>query len=167
MYELKLVPFKPRLGKGWNGNADEFSQGGDDEVVVVALGQAGDDGCTDGAGAGEVDRKATAVGSVVGEGEAVAGFDGVAVPLKDAAHGVGAAGEAADGVALAADPVGLAGSGAGGGASEKKLAGEVDFDGAAGVGRKEPRAHQVAELPSGSAVKSGEAEEFLLLVDDS
>ena len=89
--------------------------------MVVALREAGDDGSAHRAGAGEDDREASAVDGVVREGEAVAGFDGFAVALEDAANRIRAAGEAADGVALAANPVSLAGRRAGSGGGGASL----------------------------------------------
>ena len=104
--------------------------------MVVALGQAGDDDGADEA-VGDVEGEAAAVGGVVGEREAVAGFEGLVVELKLAADGVGAAREAANGVALAANPVGLAGRGAGRGAGEEDVVGEFDLGCAAGVASEE------------------------------
>ena len=134
--------------------------------MVVALREAGDDGSAHRAGAGEDDREASAVDGVVREGEAVAGFDGFAVALEDAANRIRAAGEAADGVALAANPVSLARRGAGCGSGKELLAGDLDFDGSSRVGRKQSRAHEVAELPGCEGVERGEAEKFFLLINN-
>ena len=107
------------------------------------------------------------MGGVVGEGEAVAEGEGFAVALEDAADGVGAAGEAVDGVALAADPVGLAGGCSRGGAGEEELAGDLDFYSAGGLFGEEAVAQDAAELPGGGGVEGGEAEGLLLCVDDA
>ncbi len=49
--------------------AAEFdAEGFDDEVVVFALGEAGDGDAADDAGSGDVDGEAAAVGGVVGVG---------------------------------------------------------------------------------------------------
>ena len=79
----------------------------DHEVVVVALGQAGDDDRADAFRACEEDRKASAMCSVIGEREAVMRFEGLLVELKLSSDRVRAACEVVNGVALAADPVGL------------------------------------------------------------
>jgi hypothetical protein len=139
--------------------------GGDDEVVVVALGEAGEDDGAD-AGVADAEGEASAVGGEVGEGEAVAGFEGLVVELKLAADGVGAAVEVVDGVALAANPVGLAGGCARGGAGEEEMVGEFDLDGAAGVAGVERGAEEVAESPGGVGVEGGEVEEGFLLGED-
>ena len=52
------------------------AEGFDDEVVVVALGQAGDGDRADDACAGDVDGEAAAVGGVIGVGEVVAVGEG-------------------------------------------------------------------------------------------
>lgn len=134
--------------------------------MVVALGQAGEDDGADHSGVGQVDGEAAAVGCVVLQGEAVAGLHGFSVAFEDAAYGVGAAGEAADSVALAANPVGLPGGRAGGGAGEEDLSGEVDLDSGGGFEGEELVTEEVAELPGGVGVEGSEAEEVFLFGDD-
>ena len=143
-----------------------LGDGGDDEVVVVALGKAGEDDGAD-EGVGDAEGEASAVRGVVGEGEAVAGFEGLLVELKLAADGVGAAGKAANGVALAANPVGLAGRGAGRGRGEEDVVGELDLDGAAGIASEHRGAQQAAELPGSVGREGGEVQQRLLLGEDS
>ena len=58
------------------------------------------------------DGKSSAVGGVIGEDEAVAGFKCLVIELELAADGVTAGAEAAYDVAFAANPVSLAGCGA-------------------------------------------------------
>ena len=57
--------------------AAEFdAEGFDDEIVVFALGEAGDGDAADDAGSGDVDGEAAAVGGVVGVGKVVAVGEG-------------------------------------------------------------------------------------------
>jgi hypothetical protein len=140
-----------------------LGEDGDDEVVVVALGKAGeDDGADDGVGiGGEADGKATAVGGEVGLGELEDVEAGI-VADEFAADGVGAAAKVMHGIALAPNPVGLAGFGAGGGAGEEDLAVELDLDGAAGVALEKAVAEQAADLPCGEGVEGRKEEEGFL-----
>jgi hypothetical protein len=157
------------LGEVGDGEAEVLGDGGDDEVVVVALGEAGeDDGAGEGGGgvAGEPEGEASAVGGEVGFREVVGGFQGGVVEGELAAGGVRAAVEAVDGVALAADPVGLVGLGAGGGAGEEELAVALDFYCAACGQGEEVCAEERAELPCGAGVEGGEAQESFLLGED-
>lgn len=153
-----------------DGDVEEFGDGRGDEVVVVALGQAGDD---DGAGEGvagdgiggvgfEPEGEASAVGGVVGFAEAVRGFERGVVARELAADGVGAAVEAVDGVALAANPVGLRGLGAGRGAGEEELAVALDLDGSSDVAGEQRGVQERAELPCGGGIEGGEAEQGFL-----
>ena len=85
------------------------AEGFDDEVVIFALGEAGDGDCADDAGAGDVDGEAAAVGGVVGVGEVVAVAEGAVGLLEHEADGVGWAVEAGDDVGFALDPAGVVG----------------------------------------------------------
>jgi len=79
--------------------APEFeAEGFDDQVVVVALGQAGDGDAADDSGCVDVDGEAAAVRGVVGVGQAVAFAEGAVALREREADGVGAAVEAGDDV---------------------------------------------------------------------
>ena len=67
---------------------------------------------------------------------------------------------------LAANPVGLGGLGAGGGAGEEELVVELDFDGAACVAGEKCGVEESAELPGGVGVEGGKAQEGFLLGED-
>jgi hypothetical protein len=109
------------------------AEGFDDEVVVVALGQAGDGDRADDAGAGDVDGEAAAVGGVVGVGETVAFAEGAVVLLEREADGVRAAMEAGYDVDLALDPAGVVRRSSERGVEERLMrlaeAADVDDDG--------------------------------------
>ena len=85
------------------------AEGFDDEVMVFALGQAGDGDAADNAGAGDVDGEAASVGGVVGFGEVVAFAEGAVALLEREADGVGAAVKAGDDVRFALNPARLSG----------------------------------------------------------
>ena len=89
------------------------AEGFDGEVVVFALGEAGDGDSAYDACSGDGDRDAAAVGGVVGVGEAVLLVEGGAVVLELEAERVGAAVEAGDHVGFALDPACVVGRGAG------------------------------------------------------
>ena len=97
------------------------AEGFDGEVVVFALGEAGDGDCSDDSCVGDDDGEAAAVGGVVGFGEVVAGFEGEVVLLEVEAERVGAAVEAGDDGDLAGDPALIVGRGAGEGGVEELL----------------------------------------------
>ncbi len=110
------------------------AEGFDDELVVGALGEAGDGDGADDSGVGEGDGEGAAVGGVVGVGEGVFGFEGDALFGEVEAGGVGAAVEAGDDVRFAVDPAGVVGRGSGQGGEEELLVGvaeaaDVDDDG--------------------------------------
>lgn len=137
--------------------AVEFeAEGFDDDVVVFALGKAGDGDAADDSGSFDVEGKAAAVGGVVGVGEVVALAEGEAALFEREADGVGAAVEAGDDVDLALDPARVVRRGAGEGGVEEGLVGlaeaaDVDDDGlAAGDGQI---AKAEAEAPGGVMVK--------------
>ena len=136
------------------------AEGFDDEVVVVALGQAGDCDRADDAGARDVNREAAAVGGVVGVGEAVAFAEVAAVLFEGQADGVRAAVEAGDDVGFAQDPAGVVGRASECGVEERLVglaeAADVDDDGLlAGDGEV---AEAEAETPGGVVVEAGEVE---------
>lgn len=109
------------------------AEGFDDEVVVFALGEAGDGDCTDDAGACNVDGEAAAVSGVVGVRERVAFGKLPTLLLKKKADGVGGAVEAGDDVRFALDPAGVVGSSSECGVEEGLVglaeAADVDDDG--------------------------------------
>jgi hypothetical protein len=149
--------------------AAEFeAEGFDGEVVVFALGEAGDGDAADDSGAVDVEGEAAAVGGVVGVGEAVAFGEGAVVLLEREADGVGAAVEAGDYVRFALYPAGAVGGGSGEGGVEEGLvrlaeAADVDHDGlVAGDGQL---AEREAEAPGGVVVEAREVE-FGLLTGD-
>ena len=128
----------------------EQAKGFDDEVVVVALGEARDRDGADDAGVGNVQGEAAAVGGIVLFGEVVALAELASGLLEQAAHMVGALVKARDGAGFAADPAGIVGRGAGQGAVKEWLVGvaeaaDVDDEGLAA--RDGQLAEQGAELP--------------------
>src|ERR1700737_2463768 len=144
------------------------AQGFYDEVVVFALGQAGDGDAADDSSSGDVDGEAAAVGGVVGLGQAVFFGDGRSVVLQVQAYRVGAAMEAGDDVRLALHPAGVVGRGAGERGVEERLvrlaeAADVDHDGvAAGDGQL---AEGEAQAPGDVVIEGGE-DELLFLAGD-
>ena len=133
----------------------------DDEVVIFALGEAGDGDRADDAGSGDVDGEAAAVDGVVVFGEAVPFGEGGVVLLEIEAQLVGAAVEAGDDVGFALDPADVVGRGAGECGVEERQRGlaeaaDVDDDGLfAGDGKF---AEGEAETPGGVGVEVGEVE---------
>jgi hypothetical protein len=145
--------------------AERDAEGFDYQVVVLALGEAGDGDGADDAGGGDLEREAAPVGGIVGVGQGVfLGEGGVGV-FEMEADGVGAAVEAGDGVGFSLDPAGVVGGGTGEGGVEEGLVGlaeaaDVDGDGVfTGNGEF---AEDEAEAPGGVSVEVGE-EEFLFL----
>ncbi len=139
---------------------EDAAEGFDDEVVVVALGQAGDGDRADDAGAGDVDGEAAAVGCVVGVGEVVAVAEAALILFEGQADGVGAAVEAGDDVGFAQDPAGVVRSASERGVEERLVrlaeAADVDDDGLlAGDGKL---ADAEAETPGSVVVEAGEEE---------
>ena len=139
---------------------EDEAEGFDDEVVVVALRQAGDRDRADDACAGDVDGEAAAVGGVVGVGEAVAFAEDAVILFEREADGVRAAVEAGDDVDLALDPAGVVGCSSERGVEERLVglaeAADVDDDGLfAGDGEV---AEAEAETPGGVVVEAGEVE---------
>ena len=136
------------------------AEGFDDEVVIFALGQAGDSDSPDDAGAGDVDGEAAAVGGVVGVGEVVAFAERAVILLEREADGVGAAVKAGDDVGFALDPPGVVWCSAKCGVEERLMrlaeAADVNDDGlVAGSGEF---AKAEAETPGGIVVEGGEEE---------
>ncbi len=111
----KASPSRGGCSLGWGESQavviffEGEAEGFDDEVVVVALGQAGDGDRADDACAGDVDGEAAAVGGVVGVGEVVAVGEGAVGVLEGEADGVGAAMEAGDNVGFTLHPAGIVG----------------------------------------------------------
>jgi hypothetical protein len=106
----------------------------DDQVVVFALGQAGDSDRTNDACAGDVDGEAAAMSSVVGVGKVVAVAKGAAGLLERKADGVGGAVETGDNVRFPLHPALIVRCGAGKRGVEERLvwlaeAADVDDDG--------------------------------------
>ena len=140
----------------------------DGEVVVVALGEAGDGDAADDAGTGDVNGKAAAVCGVVGVGESVFLGEGCAALLEAEAYLIGAAVETGDYVRFALDPAGVVGRGAGQGGVEEGLVriaevADVDDDGEL-AGERELTEGE-AETPGGVVVEVGEVK-LGFLVDD-
>jgi hypothetical protein len=143
------------------------AEGFDDEVVVVALGQAGDGDRADDAGAGDVDGEAAAMGGVVGVGETVAFAEGAVVLLEREADGVRAAMEAGDDVDLALDPAGVVRRSSERGVEERLVglaeAADVDDDGL--LAGESELAEAEAEPPGSVVVEAGK-DEFGFLAGD-
>jgi len=89
------------------------AEGFDDQVMVFALGQAGDGYAADDARSGDLKGETAAVGSVVGVRKGVFFGECGVVVLKIKAELIGAAVEARDDVRFALDPAGVVGSGSG------------------------------------------------------
>ena len=133
----------------------------DGEVVVVALGQAGDGDAADDAGADDVDGEGAAVGGVVGVGEGVFFCEGGAALLKMQADLVGAAVEAGDDVGFALDPPGVVGRAAGECGVEEwlgRIAEAADIDDDSEFAGESELAEGEAEAPCGVVVEVGEVE---------
>lgn len=97
------------------------AEGFDNQVVVFALGQAGDGYAADDACSGDVDGEAAAVGSVFGVRQSVfLGECGVVV-LEIKTELIGAAVEARNNVRFALDPACVVGSGSGERGVEERL----------------------------------------------
>ena len=144
------------------------AEGFDDELVVGALGQAGDGDAAEDAGAGDGEREGAAMGGVVGLGEGVLFGEGGAAFGEGEADGVGAAVEAGDDVRFALDPAAVVRGGAGEGGVEELLergAEAADVDDEAVVALDGEAAEGVAERPGGVGVEGGEGELALLLGD--
>jgi len=140
----------------------------DDEVVIFALGKAGDGDRADDSGAGDVDGKAAAVSGVVGVGEVVAFVEGAVGLLECEADGVGAAMEAGDDVRFSLHPAGIIWGRAGESGVEERLVGlaeaaNIDDERLVAGGGQFTEA--LAETPGGVVVEAGEAE-FRFLASD-
>lgn len=137
------------------------ADGFDDQVMVFALGQAGDGDASDDAGSGDMDGKAAAVSGVFGVGESVSLAECGVVELEIDAELVGTAVEAGDHVRFALDPAGVVRCGPGQGSVEERLvrlaeAANVNDEGvAAGDGEFTQGA---AESPGGFGIEGGEDE---------
>ncbi len=134
-------------------------------MVGALVEAAGDDGAYE-AGAVEGEGEAAAVHGIVGEGEAVSLFDGLAGEFEVEAHGVGGAAETGDDVALAANPVCLASRSAVGGREEESSSGELDLKGHGGVAFFGVGMEAAAEEPGSLGAEGVKAQEALLLGDD-
>src|ERR1700761_4699985 len=108
----------------------DFGERGDDKVVVVALRQAGHHHAADWSCAFEQNGEAAAMRGVVGGVQTMAGLQRLVVAFEDAPDGVGTAAEAVHDIALATNPVGLAGVGGWRRAGEEQVVCELDLDGA-------------------------------------
>ena len=100
--------------------------------------------------------------SVVGQGKAVALFDGSAIAFKVQAQGVGAFAEAKHGVAFAADPVRLAGGSVQRAATEQRAAGDLDFNTHGGAKRDGVLTQTDPQVPGVVRGKGVEAQKLLL-----
>ena len=148
---------------------EEGAEGFDDEVVVFALGEAGDGDGSEDARAGDVDGEAASVGGVVGFGESVFLGDGEAGGFEGEADGVGAAVEAGDDVGFAVDPAGVFGRGAGKGGVEERLVGlaeAADVDDEGVVAGEGELAEGEAETPGDVVVEGGEEKLGFLAGDE-
>ena len=140
----------------------------DDEVVVFALGEAGDGDAADDACSGDVEGEAAAVGGVFGVGQRVFFDERGAVVFEVEAYLIGAAVEAGHGVRFAFDPAGVVGRSSCERGVEERLmrvaeVADVDDEGvAAGDGEF---AEGGAEAPCGFGVKGGK-DEFRFLSRD-
>ena len=144
------------------------AKGFDDEVVVFALGKAGDRDGADDASARDVDGKAASVSGVVGVGKVVAVGEGAVGLFECQADSVGAAVEAGYDVDLALDPTLIIWRCAGERGVEELLvwlaeAADVDDDGL--VASDGEFADTEAESPGGVVVEAGE-QEFGFLAGD-
>ena len=143
------------------------AEGFDDEVVVVALCQAGDRDRANDACAGNVNGEAAAVRGVVGVGEPVAFAEGPASVFKCQADGVGRTVEARDNIGLTLNPAGVVRRAAERGVEERLVglaeAADVDHDGLVAGEGEFPNAKP--ETPGGVVVEIGK-EEFGFLADD-
>ena len=144
------------------------AEGFDDELVVDALGEAGDGDAAEDSGAGDGEGEGAAVGGVVGFGKGVLFGEGGAAFGEGEADGVRAAVEAGDDVRFALDPAAVVRGGAGEGGVEELLGGvaeAADVDDEAVVAFHGEAAEGVAERPGGVGVEGGEGELALLLGD--
>src|ERR1700761_615779 len=108
----------------------DLGERGDHKVVVVALRQAGHHHAADWSCAFEQNGEAAAMRGVVGGVQTMAGLQRLVVAFEDAPDGVGTAAEAVHDIALATNPVGLAGVGGWRRAGEEQVVCELDLDGA-------------------------------------
>ncbi len=139
-----------------------------DEVVVFALGEAGDGYGSDDSGSGDDDREAAAVGGVVGFGEVVAVAEGHVVLLEVEADRVGAAVEAGDDVRFCARTQRGCRGRAGEGGVEERLVGlaeAADVGDDALIAGESKLAEGEADAPGGVVVEGGEDEFFFLAVN--
>jgi len=145
--------------------AEFETEGFDDEVMVIALCEAGNGDGGNQAGMDDADGKATAVAGIVGSGKA-ASFERRLLLLEIEADRVGTAMEAEDYVGLAADPLGVIGCGAGKSAVEERLQGtaNIDDDGKSAVKGKGAKAG--AETP-GDLLVEGRKDESAFLERDA
>ena len=142
-----------------------MAEGGDDHGVIDALVKAAGDDGADASCAGDEDGERAAVHGVVGEGETVALLEGFAGLLELEADGVGAFAEALDYVALAANPVELAGGCALCGGEEKDASGDADFKGHGGAAAECVFAQSGAYAPGFVGAEAVEDECLLLCCD--
>jgi hypothetical protein len=105
----------------WVIAPEEGTEGFDDEVVVVALCEAGDGDGSDDSSIRDAEREAATVRRIVGEGQTVSFEEGSVLTLHFQAEGIRAAVEARDDVAFAAYPLGVVGHGRSNGSVEERL----------------------------------------------
>ena len=148
--------------------AGEQAEGLDDEVVVLALGQARDGDRTDDAGVLNDEREAAAVRGVVLFGQVVAGREGEAILQEQAANVVAGLVEAGDGGDLARDPALVVRCGAGERGVEELLvrrAKAADVSNYREIAGEGEIAEDGAELPGG-VWREGRKGEGSLLADE-
>ena len=170
----KASPFRGGCSLGWGESQgvviffEGEAEGFDDEVVVVALGQAGDGDRADDACAGDVNWEAAAVGGVVGVREVVAVGEGAVGVLEGEADGIRAAMETGNDVGFTLHPAGVVRGAAERGVEERLVrlaeAADVDDDGlTAGDGQF---AEAETEAPGRVVVEAGEEKISFLASDD-
>ena len=140
-----------------------------DQIVVFALGQAGDGYAADDACSGDLQREAAAVGGVFRIGQSVFFGERCVVVLQVKAELVGAAVEAGYYVRFAFNPAGVVGRGAGERGVEERLvrvaeAADIDDDGVAAGDRQ--LAEGEAQSPCSFCVEGGQ-DQLCFLADDS
>lgn len=130
-----------RLGQAWDVEVQNRSECLDDMVVVFALRQARKNDAANGealgTATGKQNRETATVRCKIGFAQGMAAHQGFPFAFKLAPDGVGGTGEMVHGIALAADPVCLAGLRARSSAGKKQMPGYLDFDRAAGTAAKQ------------------------------
>jgi hypothetical protein len=153
------------IGVQVEGEAESF----DDEVVVLALREAGDGGGADDAGAGDMDGEAAAMRGVIGVGETITLGEMTALLFEEEADSVGGSVKAGYDVDFALNPAMAVGGGTGEGGVEEwlvRLAETADVGDDALIAGEGEVAEGLAEGPGGVVVEGGEAEFSFLSGDD-